>query len=263
MKRWTTLGIAACATSAAAHFPAQATTQPVATAPVTLNSLADMPNTDVRYYDVTASNVFEINRSITRQRPKSKNGNPTPASTDWAIRAEFDRTNTDGQCRVTAARAGFTATADLPRLADDAKADKPLRERWQSYVGRIEQNSIATLVFVYENLGRIEQAMLSSDCETAKSVAAAAIEQLRVQAVLLDTVRERQLARQNESLAEFRPIKRRDQKVVCQILKGTGSRLNKLSTCMELREWEKLAAESEAFTRKIQDSYNLRWEDLR
>ncbi len=255
MKRWTMLGIATCAACAAAPVLAQATPQPVVKPAVTLNSLADMPNTTVRYYEVTGSSAGEINRSIARQRPKSSKGGPTPASTDWAIRAEFDRAVTDGQCRVTAARAGLTATADLPRLADDARVANPFRERWQSYVGQLEQNSIATLLFVYQNLGSIEQVMLGSDCEKARSVAAAAIEQLRAQAVLLDEVRERRLARLNESLAEFRPIKRRDEKTVCKILIGTGSRLNSLRTCMAVREWERLAVQAESFTRKIQDSH--------
>ena len=132
------------------------------------NVLAELPGTNVEYYDVTGANVTEINRSIARQRPRSAKGNPVPANTDWSVRAEFDRTVTDGQCRVTAARANVTASADLPRLADDTRIDKPTRARWQDYVGLLEQNSIATLAFVYQNLGTVERAMLASDCAKKK-----------------------------------------------------------------------------------------------
>lgn len=220
--------------------------------------LAEMPDTQVRYYDVTGASVTEINRSIARQRPRSATGKVVPATTDWAIRAEFDRTETNGLCRVTAARAKFTASADLPRLADDARIDKPTRERWGTYVTELEQGSLVTLVFVTQNLATIEQAMLASDCDTARQVAAAAIERLREQTARLIADREKRLARQNVVLAEFQPGSLRAAKTVCRDLDVTGTRLRTVRACLPMREWERMQQDSEAYLRNVQDNKSSR-----
>lgn len=236
------------------------TAQPAPPRPAPANALAGLPGTNVRYYDVTGANVTEINRSIARQRPRSAKGNPVPANTDWSVRAEFDRTVTDGQCRVTAARANVTASADLPRLADDARIDKPTRARWQDYVGLLEQNSLATLAFVYQNLATVERAMLASDCENAKSVGAAAIEHLRVHTALLDAEREKRMARQNELLSEFRPSVLRVAKVDCRDVDVVGSRLRSFNLCMPIREWERLHDNSEEYVASVQNNFSKRGE---
>jgi predicted secreted Zn-dependent protease len=217
-----------------------------------------MPNTKVTHYEVTGDTVTDINRSIARQRPRSTSGKAIPATTDWAVRAEFDRTITDGTCRVTAARTSFTASVDLPRLAKGARIDKPTRERWAIYVTELERGSLVTLAFVYQNLGAIEQAMLASDCETAKSVAAAAVKRLRAQTERLTADRERRLARQNVVLAQFQPGSLRAAKTVCRDLDVTGTRLQTVRACLPMREWERMQDDSEVFTRGVQDTRSQR-----
>lgn len=217
-----------------------------------VTSLAGMPNTSVKHYEVTGATVTEVNRSIARQRPRSANGKTLPATTDWAVRAEFDRAETDGQCRVTAARASLTATVELPRLADDAKLDRQARKRWLDYVGELEQGALATIGFVYQNLGRIEQVMRASDCQAVKSVGTAAIERLRAQALVLDAARDKRMARQNLSLSEFDPAITRA-KIVCRDLKATGTRINIVRICLPPREWDRMQAEAQEFIRDTQD----------
>lgn len=223
------------------------------TPPSEATGLATIPNTTIRYYDVTGRNVTEINRSMARQRPKGPDGKPIPASTDWAVRADFDRTATDGQCRVSAARAGFSATVDLPRLAADARLDKPTLARWQHYVGQLEQGSLATLAFVYQNLDLVEQAMLASSCDQARAAGGAAIERLRTHTARLDAEREKQLARQNASLSEFQTTGLRPAKNVCRDLGATGSRIRKVRVCMPQREWERMYASGEQVTKELQN----------
>jgi predicted secreted Zn-dependent protease len=222
------------------------------------NALAELPGTHVDYYEVTGTNVTEINRSIARQRPRSPKGNPVPASTDWSVQAEFDRTVTNGHCRVTGARASVTTSADLPRLAVDARIDKPTRARWHDYVGLLEQNLLATLAFVYQNLGTVERAMLASDCDSAKSVGAAAIEQLRVQTARLEAEREKRLAERNELLSEFRPAVLRVAKVDCRNVDVVGSRLRSFRLCMPIREWERLHDNSEEYVAGVQNNFSKR-----
>lgn len=217
------------------------------------DGLLNIPNTTIRYYDVTGRNVTEINRSIARQRPKGRDGKPIPASTDWAVRADFDRTTRDGQCRVATARASFKATVDLPRLSAEAKLDKPTAARWQNYVSQLEQGSLTTLTFVYQNLEAVEQAMLASSCETARAAGGAAIEKLRTHAARLDAEREKRLAQQNASLSEFPNTGLKPAQNVCRDLGATGSRIRSVRICMPQREWERMYASGEAVTREMQD----------
>lgn len=217
------------------------------------NQLAAMPNTTVRYYDVGGRNVTEINRSMARQRPKSRDGKPIPATLDWAVKADFQRTVNDGTCKVSGATASFTATADLPRLIDGQRIEKSVLNRWQTYVDQLEEGSLATVAFVHQNLRVIEEAMLASSCDKAKAAGAAAIERMRVHTERLDAEREKQLRQQNATLSEFRSTSLRVQKKLCKDIKPTGSRVRTLRVCMPQREWGRLQDDSETLTKEIQN----------
>ena len=229
--------------------------QPPATAAMlkSAESLAAMPNTIVRYYDVEGGNVTEINRSMARQRPKGVNGKPIPASTNWSVSADFERTVTDGQCRVTAARIDFKAEAELPRLVDDRALQPPVRTRWNNYVGLLGDGALTTLTFVHHNLKTVEEAILSSSCQSAKAAAARTIERLRVHTERMAAEREKQLELQNRSLSEFRPAMLTTREKLCKDMDASGSRLRSFRVCMPKREWERLNADAEKFTREMQD----------
>lgn len=215
--------------------------------------LASMPNTTVRYYEVSGRNVTEINRSMSRQRPKSRDGKPIPATLDWAVKADFQRTVNDGVCNVSGAKASFTATAELPRLVDGHLIDKPVLNRWQNYVDQLEEGSLATVAFVHQNLRVIEEAMLASGCDKAKAAGAAAIERMRARTELLDADREKRLRQQNATLSEFRPTGFRVQRKICKDIRSTQSRVRTFRICMPQREWERMQDDGEAFTREVQN----------
>lgn len=220
------------------------------------SGLAAIPNTTVRYYDVSGENVTEINRSMARERPKGPSGKPIPASTTWSVSSDFERTVTNGQCRVTAARVDFKAEAQLPRLLDDGALQAPVRKRWQNYVNLLEDGVLVTLAFVHHNLSSVEKAILSSSCETARDAAAKAIERLRIHTAHLASEREKQLDQQNRSLAEFRPGMLTDRERICKDLDSTETRLRTFRICMPKREWDRLAAESESAIQKKVSSFS-------
>lgn len=222
------------------------------TAPSTESQLAAMPNTTVRYYDVSGRNVTEINRSIA-QRRSSRDGKPIPATLDWAVKADFQRTMHDGSCKVSGARASFTASAELPRLVDGHRIDKAVLNRWQNYVAQLEEGSLATVAFVQQNLPVIEQAMLASSCDKAKAAGAAAIERMRARTELLDADREKRLRQQNATLSEFRAKPPTPRKTLCRELQSTESRLRTFRICLPQREWDRMNEGGEAFTREIQN----------
>ena len=248
MVRSVSLCLTAMAGVAAGAFAAQPSSTPSFA-----NQLAAMPNTAVRYYDVSGRDVTEINRSMARQRPKSRDGKPIPATLDWAVKADFQRTVNDGVCKVSGATATYTATAELPRLVDGHLVDKPVRNRWQTYVDQLEEGSLATVAFVHQNLRVIEKAMLASSCDQAKAAGAAAIERMRARTELLDADREKRLRHQNATLSEFRSTGFRVQKKICKDIRSTESRVRTFRICMPQREWDRMQDDGEAFTREIQD----------
>lgn len=221
-----------------------------------VGGLASIPNTTLRYYDVSGKDVTEINRSMARQRPKGPSGKPIPASTNWSISSDFERTVTDGECRVTAARVDFEAEAELPRLVDDRSLQAPVRNRWQNYVNLLEDGAVVTLAFVHHNLKSVEQAILSSSCDNAKNAAANAIERLRVHTANLALKREKQLEQQNRSLSEFRPGMLTDRERICKDLTPTGTRVQTFRVCVPKREWDRLATETEEALKKKVNSFS-------
>lgn len=222
------------------------------TSPSDSASLATLPNTSVRYYDVTGRSVEAINRSIARQRPAGSNGKPVPAATDWLISAGFDQRVEGGQCKVTAARANVSATAELPRLVDEQALERGLQTRWRNYLQQLEAHALATLVFVYQNLGQVEQAIEASTCETAKAAGAAAIERLRREAAAFQAARER-LVRKTQRLDEFQTATGKLEQPVCKYLLATGSRVQPTRVCMSPRDWDRLHESGKQATREIQD----------
>ena len=225
---------------------------PAHSAPIVIERLTDMPNTTVRYYDVSGSDVTAVNRAIARQRPKGSSGKPVPASTDWSVKVDFDRRTIAGQCKVVAAQAQLEATADLPRHTEEELLQPALRNRWRSYVGELEQSSLATLVFVHSNLLQVEQAMLNSECDGAQAAGAAAIHRLRQLATQQEAGRHKRLSQSNQSV-EFRSAPPRDLRNLCKNVTQTGSRLRTFWICMPISEWERMNADGEAFTREVQN----------
>ena len=159
----------------------------------------------------------------------------------------------NGQCKVTAANAAFTATADLPRLANEAALARPLLARWRNYVAGLEANAVPTLVFVYSHLDEVEQAILSSSCDGARAAAAAAVERLRRKAADFDLVRKQHARKMAQQFDDGQPSDKGDGRTICKNLVGTGSRLNTLRVCMAPREWAKLHESGQEATREMQD----------
>ena len=217
------------------------------------DGVAALPNTRIDYYDVAGRDVGAINRSIRQSRPKTAAGKTIPSSTDWQVKAGFERTSVGGQCRVSAATATFNAAVTLPRLTEGDRLTRTERERWNQYVALLEQNSAATLAFVVANVGTVEQAMLAAPCERAGQVGAEAIRRLRAHADRIAADREKRLARLNDSLSEFRPATLSAAKTDCRNLKVTGSRAQTVRICLPAREWERMSADGQAFTFEMQD----------
>jgi predicted secreted Zn-dependent protease len=144
--------------------------------------LKDVPNLTIRYYDVSGKDLKAVVKTLTEQRPKDASGQPITAAANWTIATSFSRRTTNGQCKIVAAHAAVTATADLPRLLNETKFPPKDLLSWQGYLANLEVAAAGKLWFAHDHAGDVEKAVLASSCEGAQAAGAAAIERLRAQA---------------------------------------------------------------------------------
>lgn len=164
--------------------PAPAAPQP-AVVVVPGRELKDLPNTTIRFYDVPGKNLKAINKALVeqqRQPRKDASGHTLAAASGWAVNATFRNLTHNGQCKVTTAQATFTATANLPKLANEQALSKSDLADWRRYIAGVEATQAASLWFVHDHVHDVEKAILASSCEGADGAGSAAVEQLRSQA---------------------------------------------------------------------------------
>lgn len=158
-----------------------ATPQP-AVAAVPGKTLSDLPNVTTRYFDVSGKNLKAINKVIEQGQKPDSSGRAPLAPTSYAVDATFNKLTHDGQCKVTGAKATFSATVVLPRLTPSASHTPELLATWRAYIAGVENSHAADLWFVYDRLRTVESAILASSCENAQSAGAAAVERLKAEA---------------------------------------------------------------------------------
>jgi predicted secreted Zn-dependent protease len=145
-------------------------------------TLHDLPNTTIAYFDVTGRNLKAINKSIDQHLKLAASGQPGVARSGWWIDASFKKVTTGSQCKITEAKATFSAKAVLPRLVAD-KAHKPeLLAAWRTYLANAENAQAADLWFIYDRIRDVEKAILAASCDGARSAGAAAVERIRAEA---------------------------------------------------------------------------------
>jgi predicted secreted Zn-dependent protease len=169
----------------ATQAPAPVVPQQAFPAAVPGRELKDLPNTTIRFYDVPGKNLKAINKSLAQlqqQQRKDASGHTLSAATGWAVNATFRKLIHTGQCKVTSAQATFTATANLPKLANEQALSQQDLATWRRYIAGVEATQAASLWFVYDHIHDVEKAILASSCEGADSAGSAAVQQLRSQA---------------------------------------------------------------------------------
>ena len=145
-------------------------------------TLKDLPNVTTRYFDVAGKNLKAINKSIADAQQPDSSGRAAATATTWAVDTTFNKLTSGGQCKVTDAKATFSATVGLPRLVAEKGHSPELLAYWRNYLANIENMQAASLWFVYERVPEVEKAILASSCDGAQAAANAAVQRLRAQA---------------------------------------------------------------------------------
>lgn len=189
-----TIAILTLAAGLAAAPPAAA---PPATAvapavPIEKRTLASLPDTTVKYYDVPGRTGPAIEKSL-------KGMMANPAMTDamrpynWNVGAQVSKQTTGPKCSVVGVKSKLTSTVNLPRLVDLAKVDARTVTSWNAYVTSLENDAASNLWFVSDRLPAIERSLANLPCDKVAEAWNAGLEQLKTQQVALA----RQLAAAN------------------------------------------------------------------
>jgi predicted secreted Zn-dependent protease len=174
-----TLAAAWMAIQAGAGTPPVAAVQPApAVVAIAGKTLQNLPNTTVRYFDVTGSDLKAINKSMADQAQSRARAAPT----NWSIDTTFNKVTTDGRCKIASAKATFAANVGLPRLVPNPAHKPQMSAAWRAYVAGIEKAQAANLWFVHDRVSDVEKAIVASSCEGAQAAGAAAVARLKAQA---------------------------------------------------------------------------------
>jgi predicted secreted Zn-dependent protease len=147
------------------------------------SAFADLPNVQLRHYDVAGLTIPEIRKAINASRPADPSGVAPglDALTRWRIDYGWETEEKEG-CRVTSAEATFQAEIILPRLVppSDPKEEIPakVREKWDKYMAALQEHEARYLRQAHQGLAEVEKAVRASGCETARQAGATAIEAL-------------------------------------------------------------------------------------
>lgn len=166
---------------AIAALQAAATTAPAVPATRTLQSL---PKVAVSYYDVSGKDMKAINKSLQKARGKDPvTKQPMTVSTKWNVAPSIKQRTTDGKCVVTGvAGYDFSATAELPRLANATTVPAAVAADWQAFASQLEKDAAAKLWYVYDRLPQFDQTVLNKPCDQAMKDGGAFLEKLKADA---------------------------------------------------------------------------------
>ena len=159
-----------------------ATAAAPATAPIApARPLSAIPGLRTSYYDVTGNTIAEINTAIRAART-SATGTAQTVKTDWAVAPKVTRSTTAGKCTVTSVTNSFSASVELPRLANEAAVPEDVRNRWRAFVANLEADAAARLWFVHDRVGTVAAAMRGKSCDGAKAAGTEALAKLKADA---------------------------------------------------------------------------------
>ena len=168
-----TAAIAQAAAPAAAPTPIA----PVAVA-IPGRGLRDVPNVAISYFDVPGKKGAAIQKSLQKilTDPATKD---SVKLFSYDVAASVNKRTVGTKCTVQNVAAKLTSNVKLPRLAEEAKVDKPTLAIWTAYVAKLEADAAANLWFVTDRLRTIEKSMIGADCSAVAPMWKAAMQKLQ------------------------------------------------------------------------------------
>lgn len=167
--------------------PPQARTAKKVIAPSTVlipavpgRGIRDVPKIAIKYYDVSGKDFAAIIQSIERQRPRDPASNQLMAGgAGYALGASMTKLTSKGKCTVTAAKADFAPTAELPRLLNERALKPGQLTLWRAYLSQIEAPAAAGLWHIHDRIPAFEKSLIGKECSLAAQLGSAGIARMQ------------------------------------------------------------------------------------
>lgn len=141
--------------------------------------LAAIPGVERIYYDVKGTSPAAIRKDMNGKRPTDMNdGRRVDALGKWHYRWRW-RVNGSGKCDLNSVELTFSGTVTLPRLADEARLSRPVRERWARYYRALLEHEHGHIGYAYAQRDAVLAALKGATCETANDAGKAALDRIR------------------------------------------------------------------------------------
>ena len=143
--------------------------------------IRDVPGIAIKYYDVSGKDFASVIQAIEKSRPRDPaTGQLMAGGAGYELGASMTKLTAKGQCTVTAAKATFKPTAELPRLLNEQALKPDQLTMWRAYVSQIEAPAAAGLWYVHDRIPGFEKSIIGKECSAAAKLGSAAITQMQI-----------------------------------------------------------------------------------
>ena len=143
--------------------------------------IRDVPDIAIKYYDVSGKDFASIIQAIEKQRPRDPATKQLMAGgAGYELGASMTKLTSKGQCTVTAAKATFKPTAELPRLLNEQALKPDQLTMWRAYLSQIEAPAAAGLWYVHDRIPAFEKSMIGKECSVAAKIGSGGIAQMQI-----------------------------------------------------------------------------------
>jgi len=147
--------------------------------PAELKQLASIkiPNATIEYYDIFASNAFDIRNQMDLLGPVDSRGHKCVAATRWSI-----HWNWPGRgkpiCILSKATVSYDIKVILPRWNPLGNVRPELIESWTTFIHKVVQHEQGHVEFVVVEIPAILDVIRNSSCESADEEASKILEEI-------------------------------------------------------------------------------------
>jgi predicted secreted Zn-dependent protease len=129
-------------------------------------AVSDIPDVQVAYYAVDASDVAGIRAEMNAKRPHDSGGDRFDALSNWNYRWHWDAPS-DGSCGNSNAVVDFDARIILPRLSHPEALSPEAAARWNAYMAALTKHQANQLRQAYGGRQWVANEVRNAACENA------------------------------------------------------------------------------------------------
>lgn len=138
----------------------------------------EIANATIIYYEISGSTENELRQQLDSLSPRGYDNFKGDAITDWHINWTWIGYG-NSTCDLTSTEVTYNIGVTMPRWESPQDASPELITKWNNYIQALTEHEKGHVGFVVENYKSVETAIKNATCDTAESVAQAALLPIR------------------------------------------------------------------------------------